>query len=84
MLQRSFDGGWVIRLETGESVIEKIVEFCEKEGIAAGSLSGIGAVTSASIMPSRAASMASRQNLMDASPATLLGPLIQGGTEYSS
>ena len=47
MLQRPFNGGWVIRLESGESVIEKIVEFCEKEGIAAGSLSGIGAVTSA-------------------------------------
>ena len=47
MLQRPFDGGWVIRLETGESVLDKIVELCEKEGIAAGSLSGIGAVTSA-------------------------------------
>jgi predicted DNA-binding protein with PD1-like motif len=47
MLQRPFDGGWVIRLETGESVIDTIIEFCEREGIAAGTLSGIGAVTSA-------------------------------------
>ncbi len=44
MLQRPFYGGWVFRLETGESIPEAIVAFCEQHSIAAGTFSGIGAI----------------------------------------
>lgn len=47
MLQRSFNGCWVIRLEKGDSVIESVAGFCEERGIGAGTFSGIGAVTRA-------------------------------------
>jgi predicted DNA-binding protein with PD1-like motif len=47
MLQRPFDGGWVIRLETGESVLDAITAFCEDQQIAAGTFTGIGAIMQA-------------------------------------
>jgi hypothetical protein len=44
MHQRPFEGGWVLRLETGEPVMERIAAFCDEQGIEAGSFSGIGAL----------------------------------------
>lgn len=44
MLQYRFDGGWVLRIENGESVLDALTAFCEREGIFAGVFSGIGAV----------------------------------------
>jgi len=38
------DSTYIIRLERGEKVIERLLEFCEKEEIRAGYLNALGAV----------------------------------------
>jgi predicted DNA-binding protein with PD1-like motif len=38
---------WVIRLETGEEIIASLTGLCKAEGIAAGQVSGIGALSRA-------------------------------------
>lgn len=35
---------WLVRLERGENVLECLLEFCEQEGVKAGSVTGIGAM----------------------------------------
>jgi predicted DNA-binding protein with PD1-like motif len=42
MKRKKFKEVYVIRLETGERIVEKLIEFCEKAKIEAGYLSGIG------------------------------------------
>ena len=42
MKYRKIGNSYVIRLERGEKVIEKLTEFCRKEGIKSGHFSGIG------------------------------------------
>lgn len=44
MEYRKFGNHYVIRLEKGEEIVEKIKELCEKEDVKLASLSGIGAV----------------------------------------
>jgi hypothetical protein len=49
MLQRPFEGGWILRLETAEEVASTITAFCEEQGIEGGILNAIGAVKWAEI-----------------------------------
>lgn len=44
MLHRRLGDRWVVRLETGEPVLETLTRFCEGQGIDAGAFSAIGAV----------------------------------------
>ena len=39
---KRFGEGWVIRLETGERIVETLAAFCGKKKIRAGSFAGIG------------------------------------------
>jgi predicted DNA-binding protein with PD1-like motif len=39
-----FEGGWILRLETGEPIQETLAGFCGEMGIGAGSFNAIGAV----------------------------------------
>jgi predicted DNA-binding protein with PD1-like motif len=41
---RQIDGGWILRLETGELIQESLGRFCEKNAIESGSYRAIGAV----------------------------------------
>ena len=47
MLQRAFDGGYIVRIEAGESALEALTSFCETEGIGAAAFTGLGAVSRA-------------------------------------
>ena len=49
MKYRKIGNSYVIRLERGEKVIEKLTEFCRKEGIKSGHCSGIGGLERAEI-----------------------------------
>lgn len=49
MEYRKFDNHFVVRLEKGEEVVEKIKELCVKENISLGSISGLGASNSVEI-----------------------------------
>jgi len=40
---------YLIRLDKGEEIIEKLAEFCGKEGIKSGHFSGIGGLEQADI-----------------------------------
>jgi predicted DNA-binding protein with PD1-like motif len=42
MRYKRVGNSYLIRLEKGEKIIEKLTEFCEKEGIRSGHFSGIG------------------------------------------
>ncbi|MFO7769008.1 MAG: DNA-binding protein [bacterium] len=44
MQYRSFEEGWIIRLETGEAVAETLHSFLEEHGVKSGDIRGIGAV----------------------------------------
>lgn len=44
MQYRSFDEGWILRLETGEKVVETLHTFLDEHGITSGDIRGIGAV----------------------------------------
>jgi len=43
MRYKKIDSTYVIRLERGEKIVEKLLEFCEREGIKAGYFLGLGA-----------------------------------------
>ncbi len=47
MFQRTFDGGSIIRIEAGESVLDVLTAYCDEQGIAAGAFTGLGAVSRA-------------------------------------
>ncbi len=49
MTVRETDNGYILKLSRGESVVETLTEFCKKQGISSGTLSGIGAVENTSI-----------------------------------
>jgi len=49
MKYKKLSNGFFLRLISGENVLEKLSEFCEKEKINSGSLSGIGALSKAEI-----------------------------------
>ena len=49
MRYRKIQSAYVIRLEKGEKVIERLLEFCEKEKIKAGCFNGLGAVSEAEL-----------------------------------
>ena len=40
---KKFDNFYVLRVDKGEEVLEKITELCEKENIKVGSITGLGA-----------------------------------------
>ncbi|MBM3311656.1 MAG: DNA-binding protein [Candidatus Aminicenantes bacterium] len=42
MKSKRFGEKWVVRLETGERVVETLTAFCEREKIRAGSFTGVG------------------------------------------
>jgi predicted DNA-binding protein with PD1-like motif len=44
MHYRPFDGGWILRLETGEPIQESLAGFCRLMDIGGGSFTAIGAV----------------------------------------
>jgi predicted DNA-binding protein with PD1-like motif len=44
MQSRPIDGGWVLKLELGESVPESVTAFCTRQGVEAGHFHGIGAL----------------------------------------
>ena len=44
MKYQKMDSIYIIRLERGEKIIERLLEFCEKEKIKAGYFNGLGAV----------------------------------------
>ncbi|HIA91999.1 TPA: DNA-binding protein [Candidatus Saccharibacteria bacterium] len=41
--------GWMIRLELGEELVQKLTEFCEQNSVEAGWISGIGGATKARV-----------------------------------
>lgn len=43
MEYKKIENGYALRIDRGEEIIEKITEFCNKENIMAGSITGIGA-----------------------------------------
>jgi predicted DNA-binding protein with PD1-like motif len=43
------DGAWILRLETGEEIIAAVKDFCRAKGITAGWVSGIGALSRATL-----------------------------------
>lgn len=49
MRYRKIQSTYVIRLEKGEKVIERLLEFCEKEKVRAGFFNGLGAVCEAEL-----------------------------------
>lgn len=49
MKSRKIDSVYVIRLECGDKIIEKLIEFCKAEGVNAGYFNGLGAVTEAEL-----------------------------------
>ena len=38
-------GSWLVRLDKGDEVLAKLTEFCEKENISSGSITGLGAAS---------------------------------------
>lgn len=44
MPHQQIEGGWVVRLETGDHVQERLSAFCEAQGIASGTIRAIGAL----------------------------------------
>jgi predicted DNA-binding protein with PD1-like motif len=44
MRHRPIEGGWILRLEPAEPIIQSLAEFCERQRTTAGSFTGIGAV----------------------------------------
>lgn len=49
MRYRKIQSAYVIRLEKGERVVERLLEFCEKEKVRAGYFNGLGAVSEAEL-----------------------------------
>lgn len=49
MRYRKIQSTYVIRLEKSERIIERLLEFCEKEKVGAGYFSGLGAVSEAEL-----------------------------------
>lgn len=49
MQYRSFEDGWILRLETGEQVVEVLHSFLEEHGVTSGDIRGIGAVRHATL-----------------------------------
>ncbi len=49
MRYRKIQSAYVIRLEKGERIVERLLEFCEKEKVRAGYFNGLGAVSEAEL-----------------------------------
>lgn len=49
MRYRKIQSAYVIRLEKSEKIIERLLEFCEKEKVRAGYFNGLGAVSEAEL-----------------------------------
>lgn len=50
MRYKKFENTYIVRIEKGEEVIEKLVELCEKENIKSGSIQAIGATNKAELL----------------------------------
>lgn len=46
---KKFGNKWVVRIDKGEEIVQTLKEFCQKNKIKLGSISGIGAVNKATI-----------------------------------
>ncbi len=49
MISKGFGGKYFVRIDKGEEIIQSLKIFCEKNSITSGSITGIGAVSKATI-----------------------------------
>ena len=49
MIYKLYGDTYAVRLERGEEVVASIAELCEKEGIRAGTVQGLGAADDATV-----------------------------------